>query len=161
MILTREPCLSNFSSTGSILRAAVYTVTINSNTTGEWKITKGNNKVTSTYVTQYDPNNTVAHQWFRIENLRNTEYLNELFGNPIEAGELTTINVNQLDDIKYISYYADNKFYIQRILTGCYIKKAGFWSMGDRIQFSNDNKIVTINPIPDGVYDLNTDILYL
>ena len=108
----------------------------------------------------YDPNNTVAHQWFRIENLRNTEYFNELFGNPIEAGELTTINVNQLDDIKYISYYADNKFYIQRILTGCYIKKAGFWSMGDRIQFSNDNKIVTINPIPDGVYDLNTDILY-
>ena len=51
----------------------------------------------------YDPNNTVAHQWFRIENLSNTEYFNELFGSPIEAGELTTINVNQLDDIKYFS----------------------------------------------------------
>lgn len=108
----------------------------------------------------YDPNNTVAHQWFRIENLSNTEYFNELFGNPIEAGELTTINVNQLDDIKYFSYYAGNKFYIQRMLTGCYIKKASFWSIGDRIQFANDNKMVTINPIPDGVYDLNTDTLY-
>ena len=108
----------------------------------------------------YDPNNTVAHQWFRIEKLSNTEYFNELFGNPIEAGELTTINVNQLDDIKYFSYYAGNKFYIQRMLTGCYIKKASFWSIGDRIQFANDNKMVTINPIPDGVYDLNTDTLY-
>lgn len=108
----------------------------------------------------YDPNNTVARQWFRIENLSNTEYFNELFGNPIEAGELTTINVNQLDDIKYFSYYADNKFYIQRMLTGCYIKKASFWSIGDRIQFANDNKMVTINPIPDGIYDLNTDTLY-
>lgn len=108
----------------------------------------------------YDPNNTIARQWFRIENLSNTEYFNELFGNPIEAGELTTINVNQLDDIKYFSYYTENKFYIQRMLIGCYIKKASFWSIGDKIQFANDNKMVTINPIPDGVYDLTTDTLY-
>lgn len=108
----------------------------------------------------YDPNNNVAHQWFRIENLRNTEYFNDLFGNPIESGELVTINVNQLDDIKYFAYYADGKFYIQRMLTGCYIRKAGFWTIGNRIQFSNDNKMVTINPIPDGIYDLNTDTLY-
>ena len=108
----------------------------------------------------YDPNNNVAHQWFRIENLRNTEYFNDLFGNPIESGELVTINVNQLDDIKYFAYYADNKFYIQRMLTDCYIRKAGFWTTGSRIQFSNDNKMVTINPIPDGIYDLNSDTLY-
>lgn len=25
----------------------------------------------------YDPNNNVAHQWFRIEHLSNTAYLNE------------------------------------------------------------------------------------
>lgn len=108
----------------------------------------------------YDPNNNVAHQWFRIENLRNTEYFNDLFGNPIESGELVTINVNQLDDIKYFAYYAEGKFYIQRMLTGCYIRKAGFWTIGNSIQFSNDNKMVTINPIPDGIYDLNTDTLY-
>lgn len=108
----------------------------------------------------YDPNNSVAHQWFRIDNFSNTEYFNELFGNPIDAGELTTINVNQLDDIKFFSYFTENKFYIQRMLTGCYIKKAGFWSIGNTIQFANDNKMVTINPIPDGVYDLNTDTLY-
>lgn len=108
----------------------------------------------------YDPNNSVAHQWFRIDNFSNTEYFNELFGNPIDAGELTTINANQLDDIKFFSYFTENKFYIQRMLTGCYIKKAGFWSIGNSIQFANDNKMVTINPIPDGVYDLNTDTLY-
>ena len=108
----------------------------------------------------YDPNNNVAHQWFRLEHLSNTAYLNELFSNPIEAGELTTINVNQLDDMKYFAYYANSKFYIQRMLTGCYIKKASFWSFGDNIQFTNDNKMVTINPIPDGVYDLTTDTLY-
>lgn len=108
----------------------------------------------------YDPNNNVAHQWFRIENFRSTEYFNEIFANHIDAGELTTIHVNQLDDIKYFAYYTDNKFYIQRMLTGCYIKKAGFWSTGDTIEFANDNKMVTINPIPDGVYDLNSDTLY-
>ena len=108
----------------------------------------------------YDPNNNMAHQWFRIENLRNTDYFNDLFGNPIESGELITINVNQLDDIKYFAYYADNKFYIQRMLTGCYIRNAGFLTIGNRIQFSNDNKMVTINSIPDGIYDLNTDTLY-
>lgn len=108
----------------------------------------------------YDPHNNMTHQWFRIADLSETEYFNDLFRTPIETGELTTINVEQLDDIKFFAYYADNKFYIQRMLTGCYIKKASFWSLGDSIQFANDNKMVTINPIPDGVYDLNTDTLY-
>lgn len=98
----------------------------------------------------YDPHNNMAHQWFRIANLSETEYFNDLFRTPIEAGELMTINVEQLDDIKFFAYYADNKFFIQRMLTGCYIKKASFWSLGDSIQFANDNKMVTINPIPDG-----------
>lgn len=108
----------------------------------------------------YDPNNNVAHQWFKLEHLQQTQYYNELFRNPIDAGELTTLNVNQLDDIKFFAYYVNNRFYIQRMLLGCYIKKAGFWSCGEQIQFSNDNKMVTINPIPDGVYDLQTDTLY-
>ena len=59
----------------------------------------------------YDPNNSVAHQWFRIDNFSNTEYFNELFENPIDAGELTTINANQLDDIKFFSYFIENKFF--------------------------------------------------
>lgn len=108
----------------------------------------------------YDPHNNMAHQWFRIANLSKTEYFNGMFRTPIETGELTTINVEQLDDIRFFAYYADNKFFIQRMMTGCYIKKASFWSLGDSIQFANDNKMVTINPIPDGVYDLNTDTLY-
>ena len=49
----------------------------------------------------YDPHNNVAHQWFRIANLSETEYFNDLFRIPIEAGELMTINVEQLDDIKF------------------------------------------------------------
>lgn len=108
----------------------------------------------------YDPNNNVAHQWFKLDHLRQTQYFNGLFRNPIDAGELTTLNVNQLDDIKFFAYYANNRFYIQRMLTGCYIKKASFWSFGEQIHFSNDNKMVTINPVPDGIYDLLTDTLY-
>ena len=41
--------------------AAVYTVTINSNTTGAWNIVKGDGKVNSTYVTQYDPSDASAY----------------------------------------------------------------------------------------------------
>lgn len=66
----------------------------------------------------YDPNNNVAHQWFKLEHLQQTQYYNELFRNPIDAGELTTLNVNQLDDIKFFAYYANNRFYIQRMLLG-------------------------------------------
>ena len=109
---------------------------------------------------QYDPNNNIAHQWFNINDLHHTQHFNDLFQNPIDPGELTTINVEQLDDIKFFAYFANNRFYIQRMLTGCYIKDAGFWSFGNRIQFSNDNKIVKINRIPDGIYDLTTDTLY-
>lgn len=108
----------------------------------------------------YDPNNNVAQQWFRIEHLSQTDYSNNLFLNAVESGELTTVNINQLDDIVFFAYYADQKFYIQRILKGCYIKKASFWSTGDQIQYANDNKMVTINLIPDGIYDQVRDILY-
>ncbi len=41
--------------------ASVYTITINSNTTGKWEIVKGDDKVASTYVTQYDPNDASAN----------------------------------------------------------------------------------------------------
>ena len=108
----------------------------------------------------YDPNNQIAHQWFRIEELRHTDYFNPLFRNTIESGELQTINACNLDDIKFFAYFCNEKFYIQRMLRGCYIKKAGFWSIGESIQFSNDNKMVTINAIPDGIYDVNNDMLY-
>ncbi len=40
---------------------AEYEVKINSNTTGSWTITKGDGKATTTYVTQYDPNNASAY----------------------------------------------------------------------------------------------------
>lgn len=109
---------------------------------------------------RYDPNNQVAHQWFRIENLSQTDYFNNVFNDVIDAGELQTINVDQLDDIKFFAYYSNRKFYIQRMLVGCYIKKAGFWTCGGTIQFSNDNKMVTINPISDGIYDFEHDTLY-
>lgn len=118
------------------------------------------NNIDLTDTMLYDPNNQMAHQWFRIEELRNTEFFNPLFGNTIEAGELQTIDVQHLDDIKFFAYFANGKFYIQRMLTGCYIKKASFWSLGESIQFSNDNKMVTINTVSDGIYDVNQDILY-
>ena len=41
--------------------SATYRVTINSNTTGAWEITKGNGKVASTYVTQYKTNDASAY----------------------------------------------------------------------------------------------------
>lgn len=108
----------------------------------------------------YDPNNQVSHQWFRIESLKNTEYFNNLFATSVETGELQTIAADKLDDIKFFAYFSNGKFYIQRMLSGCYIKKASFWTMGNNIQFSNDNKMVTINPISDGIYDVENDVLY-
>ena len=42
-------------------RAAVYKVTINSNTTGSWEITKTNGLVNSTYVTQYKTDDASAY----------------------------------------------------------------------------------------------------
>ena len=39
---------------------AVYTIEVNSDATGSWKIAKGTDK-TSTYVTQYDPGNAAAY----------------------------------------------------------------------------------------------------
>ena len=41
--------------------AAVYTIEINSDATGSWTIAKGDDKVASTYVTQYDPGNAAAY----------------------------------------------------------------------------------------------------
>ena len=40
---------------------AVYTIQIKSDATGSWTIAKGDDKVASTYVTQYDPGNAAAY----------------------------------------------------------------------------------------------------
>ena len=41
--------------------SSVYTITINSNTTGSWEIVKSANKIASTYVTHYDIENPSAY----------------------------------------------------------------------------------------------------
>lgn len=41
--------------------SSVYTITIKSNTTGKWEIEKGSDKIASTYVTQYDTENSSAY----------------------------------------------------------------------------------------------------
>ena len=54
--------------------AAVYKVSINSDSTGGWSIEKGNEKIASTYVTQFDPQNASAYSNALSNNKESCDY---------------------------------------------------------------------------------------
>lgn len=54
--------------------SAVYTVTINSNSTGQWAIEKGSTKVATTYVMQYNPDDSSAYSNEITENDNSYDY---------------------------------------------------------------------------------------
>ena len=107
--------------------ASVYTITINSNTTGEWEIAKGSNKVASTYVTQYKTddasaysnaltNNTVGDDythtvvWFavlwKVQALPDTVVID--YGLPVDISVLTNDMFGENGKLAGVGAYIDS-----------------------------------------------------
>lgn len=108
----------------------------------------------------YDPNNTEANQWFKIDGFDQKEGFLHLLAQQINAADLESLDRQQYDNIEFIAFFDQGRYYMQKITRGNYLKKKWFSWDGDILRYQEDEGIIYINPVPNCIYDTNTRAIY-
>lgn len=108
----------------------------------------------------YDPNNTEANQWFKIDGFDQKEGFLPLLAQQINAADLESLDRQQYDNIEFIAFFDQGRYYMQKITRGNYLKKKWFSWDGDILRYQEDEDIIYINPVPNCIYDTNTRAIY-
>lgn len=108
----------------------------------------------------YDPNNTEANQWFKIDGFDQKEGFLPLLAQQINAADLESLDRQQYDNIEFIAFFDQGRYYMQKITRGNYLKKKWFSWDGDILKYQEDEDIIYINPVPNCIYDTNTRAIY-
>lgn len=108
----------------------------------------------------YDPNNTEANQWFKIDGFDQKEGFLPLLAQQINVADLESLDRQQYDNIEFIAFFDLGRYYMQKITRGNYLKKKWFSWDGDILRYQEDEGIIYINPVPNCIYDTNTRAIY-
>ena len=108
----------------------------------------------------YDPNNTEANQWFKIDGFDQKEGFLPLLAQQINAAGWESLDRQQYDNIEFIAFFDQGRYYMQKITRGNYLKKKWFSWDGDILKYQEDEDIIYINPVPNCIYDTNTRAIY-
>ena len=108
----------------------------------------------------YDPNNTEANQWFKIDGFDQKEGFLPLLAQQINAADLENLDRQQYDNIEFIAFFDQGRYYMQKITRGNYLKRKWFSWDGDILKYQEDEDIIYINPVPNCIYDTNTRAIY-
>lgn len=108
----------------------------------------------------FDPNNTMADQWFKLENFNENESFLSILASPLDCAGLESINRERYGNIEIIAFFEDNRFYIQKVLKGSFLKKKWFAPLGDLVEYKEMEGVLYINPLPNCIYDQGNHNLY-
>ena len=108
----------------------------------------------------FDPNNTMSDQWFKLENFNESESFLPMLARPFDCAALESINRERYDNIEILAFFEDNRFYIQKVSKGSFLKKKWFAPFGDLVEYKETEKVLYINPLPNCIYDQGSHNLY-
>lgn len=103
----------------------------------------------------YDGSLTHHEDWLRFS-FTDEHYLFK----SINMVTLSSVNHDDIFEIQMFAYYDEGVFYFQKVRSGNKILKKHFSIKIDKIEVEEPSKIVSINCIPDGIYDTNSKTLY-
>lgn len=103
----------------------------------------------------YDGSLTYHEDWLRFS-FTDEHYLFKA----INMATLSSVNYDDIFEIQMFAYYDEGIFYFQKVRVGNKILKKHFTIKVDKIEVEEPSKIVSINCIPDGIYDTNSKTLY-
>lgn len=103
----------------------------------------------------YDGSLTHHEDWLRFT-FTDEHYLFKA----INTATLSSVNHDDIFEIQMFAYYDEGVFYFQKVRAGNKILKKHFTIKVDKIEVEEPKKIVSINCIPDGIYDTNNRTLY-
>lgn len=107
----------------------------------------------------YNPSSLLDEgQWYRIDDFSNSEFSIDLTNDVFSSVNYAQIDKNLIPKISYLCAVQSERYYFQHISSNQLIKKN--WFSAGELTIERNSPIVTLNEIPDIVYDKGTDILY-
>lgn len=110
----------------------------------------------------YDPNNNVTDQWFKINAFNEKEGFVPMLDTDFDVAELDSITRDQFSQfqIDFIAYYHNHRYYMQNFTRGNYLRKKWFSWNGEAVTYKEEDGLVFVNPIPNCIYDNQTHCIY-
>lgn len=108
----------------------------------------------------YDPNNDMAHQWFKLQNFSAKPSFLQMLTDDFDVAELENMTRAQYNDIEFIAFVENRKFYMQKISKSSFLAKKWFSWNGQVLDYQTKENVIYINSIPNCIYDQNSDELY-
>lgn len=98
------------------------------------------------------------NEWFYISEFRSKEFTNDFIERDYSNGEVIQLNATHFSKGKYLCVNENNMKFFQKLTPSNFIRKKMFnINEGSFIESGN---ILTINNVPDAVYDIELDKLY-
>lgn len=107
----------------------------------------------------YDPNNDMAHQWFKLPEFSTKPSFLPLLTD-FDVAELDSLTRAQYDDIEFIAFVENHRVYMQKVSKSSFLAKKWFAWNGQVLDYQIKENVIYVNPIPNCIYDMETDDLF-
>ena len=108
----------------------------------------------------YDANNEMANQWFKIEQFSLSDAFLLILSDDLDVAALESLDRDSYSNIDFIAFYDGIHYYIQKTTKSSYIKKKRLSFDGNTVNYQSEDSVIFISPIPNCIYNKDTDTLY-
>lgn len=99
-------------------------------------------------------------EWYSIDNASAQPYKIDLMTSDYSSVDFESLSRYEFGKISFIFVQKDNKLYFQHVSKSKLISKKSLVCFGESFKYDSDRLEIVINPVPDAIYDKNTDVLY-
>lgn len=111
-------------------------------------------------VIAYTPDHNLDEDsWFKIEKFSEQDYFPEFLKDGLDSKYFQNIFKEDYKKIKLLISSQNGDLYFQKVIPSFILKKKGFLSFGQSVEFQQYENMITINELPNAIYFSDKDIL--
>lgn len=111
-------------------------------------------------VIAYTPDHNLDEDsWFKIEKFSEQDYFPEFLKDGLDSKYFQNISKEEYKKIKLLISSQNGDLYFQKVIPSFILKKKGFLSFGESVEFQQYENMITINELPNAIYFSDKNIL--
>lgn len=106
-------------------------------------------------VIAYTPDHNLDEDsWFKIEKFSEQDYFPEFLKDSLDSKYFKNIFKEDYKKIKLLISSQNGDLYFQKVIPSFILKKKGFLSFGESVEFQQYENMITINELPNAIFFL-------
>lgn len=110
---------------------------------------------------EYNPNTLLEDdEWYQIKEFNTKKFSIDILENKIDTVDYDLLDKNDFNKIGFVITIEGEQCFFQNISKTKLMKKKMVIHMGDNFKFKDDCTAISINPVPDAIFDFAKNVLY-